>query len=47
MAIKSRKELLATIKPHHWRHLRADTGEIPVESSNQQPRPRLLAVRAV
>jgi len=27
--IRSRKELLATIKPRHWRHLRADNGDLP------------------
>jgi radical SAM superfamily enzyme YgiQ (UPF0313 family) len=27
--IKTRAELLATIKPHHWRHLRRDTGDVP------------------
>jgi hypothetical protein len=29
IVIKTRKELLATIKPHHWRHLRADNGDLP------------------
>lgn len=29
LKIKSRKELLATIKPHHWKHLRADNGDLP------------------
>jgi hypothetical protein len=29
LAVKTRKELLATIKPHQWRYLRADNGEIP------------------
>jgi hypothetical protein len=44
LAIKTRKELLATIRPNHWRHLRPDTGDVPeaVPSS-----PRLLSVRAV
>jgi len=27
--VKSRKELLATIKPNQWRYLRADTGDMP------------------
>jgi hypothetical protein len=27
--IKSRQELLLTIKPQHWKHLRADTGDLP------------------
>ncbi len=29
LAIKSREELLATIKPHHQRHLREDNGDLP------------------
>lgn len=29
LAIKSRKELLAAVKPHHWKHLRADNGDLP------------------
>lgn len=29
LAIKSRKELLATVKPQHWMHLRADAGDLP------------------
>jgi radical SAM superfamily enzyme YgiQ (UPF0313 family) len=29
MVVKSRKELLATIKPQHWKHLRPDNGDLP------------------
>jgi len=29
LAIKSRKELLATIKQPHWKHLRPDNGDLP------------------
>jgi len=29
MAVKSRKELLATIKPQHWKYLREDNGDLP------------------
>lgn len=29
LAIKSRKELLATVKPQHWKYLRADNGDLP------------------
>jgi len=29
LAVKSRKELLATIKPQHWKHLREDNGDLP------------------
>ncbi len=28
LKIKSRKELLAIIRPQHWKHLRADTGDL-------------------
>jgi hypothetical protein len=45
LVIKTRKELLATIKPAHWRHLRADTGDIP--EGTPPPSPRLIAVQAV
>lgn len=29
MTVKSRKELLSTIKPQHWKHLREDNGDLP------------------
>jgi radical SAM superfamily enzyme YgiQ (UPF0313 family) len=29
LQVKSRRELLATIKPHHRKHLRADNGDLP------------------
>lgn len=29
MVVKSRKELLASIKPQHWKFLRADNGDLP------------------
>jgi hypothetical protein len=29
LAVKSRKELLATLKPQHWKHLRPDNGDMP------------------
>ncbi|MBV6431702.1 MAG: hypothetical protein IANPNBLG_01834 [Bryobacteraceae bacterium] len=29
MKIKSRQELLGTIKPNHWKHLREDNGDLP------------------
>lgn len=31
LSIKSRKELLRTIRPAHWKYLRADTGDLPEE----------------
>jgi hypothetical protein len=43
LAVKSRKELLASIKPQHWRHLREDNGDLPErwtelpESTSQLP----------
>ena len=36
-AIKSRKELLATIKPHHRQYLRADAGDLPDQSASHYP----------
>jgi hypothetical protein len=29
LVVKSRKELLATIKPQHWKYLREDNGDLP------------------
>jgi hypothetical protein len=29
MRVKTRKELLATIRPQHWKHLREDNGDLP------------------
>ncbi len=31
--VKSRKELLATVKPQHWKHLRPDNGDMPEGSA--------------
>jgi len=36
LEVKTRKELLATIKPQHWKHLRADNGDLP-EGSQLPP----------
>jgi radical SAM superfamily enzyme YgiQ (UPF0313 family) len=36
LKIKSRKELLATIRPQFWRHLRADAGDMP-QNLDQKP----------
>ncbi|MBI3402061.1 MAG: hypothetical protein HY048_11625 [Acidobacteria bacterium] len=44
LTIKSRKELLATIKPHQWPHLRADTGDLPEEFTATSP-PRNGVIR--
>jgi len=32
LRIKSRRELLETVKPRHWRHLQPDNGDLPVEA---------------
>jgi hypothetical protein len=29
LAVKSRKDLLASIKPQHWKYLRQDAGDLP------------------
>ena len=46
MHVKTRKELIATIKPHLWQHLRADNGDIPEGTPTPAPR-RLVMARAV
>jgi hypothetical protein len=38
MKIKSRKELLSTIKPNHWKHLREDNGDLP-DGWKKEPAP--------
>ena len=41
LRIKTRRELLATIKRHHRRHIRPDTGDLPdgvTEAADPQPR---------
>jgi hypothetical protein len=29
LRVKSRKELLETVRPQHWKYLRADNGDLP------------------
>lgn len=41
LRVKSRKELLATIKPEHRKHLRKDNGDLP---EGWQPAPKALKV---
>jgi radical SAM superfamily enzyme YgiQ (UPF0313 family) len=41
LRIKSRKELLATIKPQHWKYLREDNGDLPDGWEAHQPGPSL------
>ena len=38
--IKTRKELLATIKPHQWQYLRKDTGDVPEGGPRPTPAAR-------
>jgi hypothetical protein len=35
--VKTRKELLMTIKPHQWQYLRADCGDMPDMPANTPP----------
>ena len=46
LAIKTRKELLATIKPHQWQYLREDTGDVPVGGPAPTPQ-RIIMAQAV
>jgi len=43
MTVKSRKELLATIKPQHWKYLRPDNGDLP-DGWEASPEPALFPV---
>ena len=36
LEVRSRKELLTTIKPQHWNHLRADNGDLPDRPAAKQ-----------
>jgi len=31
LKVKTRKELIASLRPKDWQHLRADNGDLPVE----------------
>jgi hypothetical protein len=42
--IKSRKELLATIRPNQWRYLRADCGDLPEGYAPPAAPPRSLDI---
>jgi hypothetical protein len=46
IAIKTRQELVATIKPHNRQYLRADNGDLP-EGHPAPPARRVLAARAI
>jgi radical SAM superfamily enzyme YgiQ (UPF0313 family) len=47
--VKSRKELLATVKRQHWRYLRADNGDLPDEfdPSSEPPPPNAQELRVL
>jgi len=48
VAIKTRKELLETIRPAQWQYLRADNGDLPEAMRDTPPtRQRIFAARAV
>lgn len=40
LELKTRADLLATIRPHYWKFLRADTGDLPVEAAVARVPPR-------
>lgn len=46
LRIKTRKEILATIKPALWKHLRADNGDLPDGFDQPQPAPPLRVLSA-
>ena len=46
LRIKTRKELLATIRPHQWRYLREDNGDVPEGGPAPAPR-RVIMAQAV
>jgi radical SAM superfamily enzyme YgiQ (UPF0313 family) len=46
LAIKTRKELLAAIKPHQWQYLRQDTGDLPEGGPAPTPH-RIIMAQAV
>ncbi|MEZ5352913.1 MAG: radical SAM protein [Bryobacteraceae bacterium] len=41
LELKSRKELLKTIRPQHWKYLRADNGDVPTGPVGGPPEPVL------
>jgi hypothetical protein len=47
LAIKSRKELLAAIKPQHQRHLRADNGDLPEHFAAPPEQPAYPPLRVI
>ena len=47
LAVKTRKELLETVRAHHRRHLRADTGDLPEIPTHSDATPLRLPLRPV
>jgi radical SAM superfamily enzyme YgiQ (UPF0313 family) len=45
LTIKSRKQLLATVKPHQWQFLRADAGDLPDGFTPPPPAPGGTVIR--
>jgi hypothetical protein len=45
--VKTRKELLQTVKPHQWQYLRADNGDIPEGGPAPKPQRVLKLAQAV
>jgi hypothetical protein len=43
---KTRKELIASIRPHYWQYLRADNGDLP-EDYTPPPKPQPAAALRV
>jgi radical SAM superfamily enzyme YgiQ (UPF0313 family) len=46
LPIKTRRELLATVRPHHWQYLRSDTGDVPEGGPAPTPQ-RIIMAQAV
>jgi hypothetical protein len=47
LTIRTRKELLQTIRPSQHRYLRADTGDLPDPPAIQDRRPLIMPLREV
>lgn len=47
LRIKSRKDLLAAIKPHHWKYLRQDNGDLPDGWQSVVAREQASSLRAL
>jgi len=47
LQVKTRAELLASIKPHHWKYLREEAGDLPGERPQTTGRSPAAGVREV